>query len=200
MYASRGPHNGPRNTKARDPRPATAAAATNDRPSATAAPRAPGASAAGSERVARRQREPALSAATARRIRRWSSSPTDPSAITDAYPNYGGDVDCDADTWNGLPYTGTVKKISAPDPQTVVFELCGPNVAFLSILGFYVFSINDSDWLIQHSADASHLKTMNGTGAYKFDAWQRGTEIDYSRIDSYWGTSGGERPRDPQVE
>ena len=114
-------------------------------------------------------------------------TPGDPAAITDVYPNYGGDVDCEADTWNGLPYNGSVKKISAPDPQTVVFELCGPNIAFLSILGFNVFSIYNSDWLIAHTADNTHLSTMNGTGAYKFDAWQRGTEIDYSRFDGYWG-------------
>ena len=113
--------------------------------------------------------------------------PTEPSEIADVYPNYGEEVDCDADTWNGVPYAGTMKKISAPDPQTVVFELCGPNVAFLSILGFNVFSIYDSEWLTTHTADKSHLATMNGTGAYKFDSWQRGTEIDYSLNADYWG-------------
>jgi peptide/nickel transport system substrate-binding protein len=80
-----------------------------------------------------------------------------------------------------------MKSITAPDPMTVVFNLCGPNVAFLSVLGFNVFAIYDSDWLIAHTKDKSHLQLLNGTGAYKFDQWQRGTEIDYSRNDAYWG-------------
>ena len=29
------------------------------------------------------------------------------------------------------PYTGNLKKITATDQNTVVFDLCGPDVAFL---------------------------------------------------------------------
>src|SRR5438552_1681323 len=49
---------------------------------------------------------------------------SEPSSITDSYPNYGDGVDCDAGTFNGRPYTGTVKSITAPDDHTVVFTLC----------------------------------------------------------------------------
>jgi peptide/nickel transport system substrate-binding protein len=107
--------------------------------------------------------------------------------ITDAYPNYGGAVDCEAGTFNGLPYSGNVESITATDEHTVVFDLCNPDVAFLSKIAFAVFAINDSDYLIEH-ADAGDLKdNMNGTGPLKLDQWQRGTELDYSRFDDYWG-------------
>ncbi len=115
------------------------------------------------------------------------AQPGEASAIANAYPNYGDPIECGTGTWNGLPYTGTLKSITAPDPKTVVFTFCSPDVAFLSKIAFSVFAINDSDWLITHSADGSFLETMNGTGPYKLVQWQRGTEIDYSRFDSYWG-------------
>jgi hypothetical protein len=109
--------------------------------------------------------------------------PTEPSTITDTFPNYGDPVDCAAGSWNGLPYTGNLKSLTAPDPKTVVFTFCNPDVAFLSKIAFSVFAINDSDWLIAHTADGTQTSTLNGTGAFKFDQWQRGSEIDYSRFD-----------------
>jgi peptide/nickel transport system substrate-binding protein len=115
------------------------------------------------------------------------TQPADPASITDTFPNYGDPIDCAAGSWNGLPYTGNLKSLTAPDPKTVVFTFCNPDVAFLSKIAFSVFAINDSAWLITHTADKSHLATLMGTGPYKFDAWQRGTEIDYSAFDAYWG-------------
>lgn len=112
---------------------------------------------------------------------------SDPSTIADSYPNYGDGVDCEAGTFNGLPYAGTVESITAPDPQTVVFNLCAPDVAFLSKIAFTVFAINDSDYLIEHAAAGDLKDGLNGTGPLKLDQWQRGTEIDYSRFDNYWG-------------
>jgi peptide/nickel transport system substrate-binding protein len=113
--------------------------------------------------------------------------PADPAAITDTFPNYGDPIDCAAGTWNGLPYTGNLQSLTAPDDHTVVFTFCNPDVAFLSKIAFSVFAINDSDWLIAHTADGSQIDTLNGTGAFKFEGWQRGSEIDYSRFDDYWG-------------
>jgi ABC-type transport system substrate-binding protein len=112
---------------------------------------------------------------------------SDPSTISDSYPNYGDPIDCAAGTWNGRPYSGTVKSITAPDDHTVVFTLCAPDVAFLSKVAFSVFGINDSDFLIEHIAAGDLTQVMNGTGPYKLDQWQHGTELDYSRFDAYWG-------------
>jgi ABC-type transport system substrate-binding protein len=113
--------------------------------------------------------------------------PSDPSTIDAAYPNYGGEVDCDAGTFNGRPYTGTVKSITAPDPMTVVFTLCAGDTAFLSKVAFSVFGINDSAYLIEHALAGDIKDSMNGTGAYKLDEWRRGDSILYSRFDNYWG-------------
>ena len=71
--------------------------------------------------------------------------------------------------------------------MTVVFTLCAPDVAFLSKVAFSVFGINDSDYLIAHAAAGDLSQGMNGTGPYKLDQWQHGTELDYSRFDNYWG-------------
>jgi len=46
--------------------------------------------------------------------------------------------------------------------------------------------VNDSAWLIKNTADGTQISTMNGTGPYKFDKWQRGSEIDYAAFDDYW--------------
>jgi ABC-type transport system substrate-binding protein len=112
---------------------------------------------------------------------------SDPASITDSYPNYGDGVDCDAGTFNGRPYTGTVQSITATDDHTVVFTLCAPDVAFLSKVAFSVFGINDSDYLITHATAGDLKDSMNGTGPYKLDAWQHGTELDFSAYDGYWG-------------
>jgi peptide/nickel transport system substrate-binding protein len=116
-----------------------------------------------------------------------AAQPGDPSAITNAYPNYGTPVDCEAGEWNGLPYTGNLQTLTAPDDNTVVFTFCKPDVAFLSKIAFSVFAVNDSAWLIQHTAAGDHINLMNGTGPYKLDKWQKGTEIDYTAFDGYWG-------------
>src|SRR5512141_899282 len=112
---------------------------------------------------------------------------SEPSSITDTYPNYGGEVDCAGKTFNGRPYSGNVKSITSTDDHTVVFTLCAPDVAFLSKVAFSVFGINDSEYLIQHAAANDLPAGMNGTGPYKLDQWQRGSELDYSRYDGYWG-------------
>jgi len=119
-----------------------------------------------------------------------ASQPGDPTAITNAYPNYGAPVDCSAKSWNGLPYTGNLKTLTATDDHTVVFTFCNPDVAFLSKIAFSVFSINDSAWLITHTAAGDQISKMNGTGPYKLDQWQRGSEIDYSAFDGYWDPDG----------
>ena len=79
-----------------------------------------------------------------------------------------------AGSFNGAPYSGQVKKISAPDDKTVVFELCSPDPAFLAKIAFISFAINDADYLIANAAEPAFLETINGTGPYKLDEWRRG--------------------------
>ena len=89
-------------------------------------------------------------------------------------------------------YTGNIKKISTTDASTVVFELCNPDVAFLSKIAFTSFAINDSAWLTSHidpagTTNQSIVENVNGTGPYKLEAWNRGSDITMARNDAYWG-------------
>jgi len=91
------------------------------------------------------------------------------------------------------PYAGEFKKISAPDARTVVFDLCGSDVAFLSKIAFSSFAINDAGWLASHIDPAATegqkiVSEVNGTGAYKLKAWNRGQDVSYEAYDGYWGT------------
>jgi len=103
-----------------------------------------------------------------------------------SYPNYGGEVDCEAQTFNGLPYTGNLKSIEAPDPMTVVFTFCNPDVAFLPKIAFAVLGIDDADYLIEHMGDGSILSEPNGTGPYKLEQWDRGNRMVMSPFEDYW--------------
>jgi peptide/nickel transport system substrate-binding protein len=90
-------------------------------------------------------------------------------------------------------YGGEFKKISAPDARTVVFDLCGSDVAFLSKIAFSSFAINDAGWLASHIDPAATdnqkiVSEANGTGPYKVKAWNRGQDVTYEAYDGYWGT------------
>lgn len=89
-------------------------------------------------------------------------------------------------------YTGNFKKVSATDEKTVVFELCNPDVAFLSKIAFTSFAINDTAWLESKidpagTTNQAIVSEVNGTGPYKLDKWNRGSDITLVRNDAYWG-------------
>lgn len=85
-------------------------------------------------------------------------------------------------------YTGNFKKVTAVDRNTVEFQLCAPDVAFLSKIAFSAFGIQDTDYLAAHMADGSLLDNPNGTGPYKLSAWDRGSRLVLEAFDGYWGT------------
>lgn len=122
-----------------------------------------------------------------------SASVTPTEAPSDApaeiYPAEG-EVTCPSGgqpgEFNGAEYTGNLKSIEAPDPMTVVFTLCNPDVAFLQKVAFSVFAINDSEWLATHAPDGTIKDLLNGTGPYKLDTWTKGTELVYSAFEDYW--------------
>ncbi len=89
-------------------------------------------------------------------------------------------------------YAGEFKKITAVDAKTVIFDLCNPDVAFLSKIAFSSFAINDTAWLQSHidpnkTENQAIVDQVNGTGPYKLDAWNRGSDVTMSRFDNYWG-------------
>jgi ABC-type transport system substrate-binding protein len=85
------------------------------------------------------------------------------------------------------PYTGNLKKITALDAQTVEFQMCAPEVAFLSKVAFAAFGISDTEYLAAHAPDKSYLDQPNGTGPYKLNEWSKGNRIVLEAFDDYWG-------------
>lgn len=86
------------------------------------------------------------------------------------------------------PYTGEFKKVSALDAHTVEFQLCAPDVAFLSKVAFSAFGIQDSNYLDKHAADKSYLDHPNGTGPYMLKSWEKGQRMVFEANPNYWGT------------
>jgi len=89
-------------------------------------------------------------------------------------------------------YTGELKRITAKDASTVVFELCRSDVAFLSKIAWPAFAINDSAWLRAHikvggTGPQAIDTAVNGTGPYRLEEWHQGSEISLARNDAYWG-------------
>ena len=111
----------------------------------------------------------------------------DPNFAGATYPE-DGEAPCGT-----APYTGNLKKITATDQNTVVFDLCGPDVAFLSKVAFSAFQINDTAWLESHidpagTGEQAIVSEPNGTGPYKLTNWARGSEITMEAFPEYWGT------------
>ncbi len=120
-----------------------------------------------------------------------SSSPTDAPSVapTDAAPYEGTAYPATGEAPCGVaPYTGNFKKVSAVDRLTVKFELCAPDVAFLSKVAFSAFGIQDSDYLTAHMADKSILDKANGTGPYQLVTWDKGNRLVLKAFDGYWGS------------
>jgi ABC-type transport system substrate-binding protein len=111
-----------------------------------------------------------------------------------AYPP-DQDAPCDqaqAPDVDHAAYAGHIRRIRATDIGTVVFELCAPDVAFPAKLAFAAFAINDSAWLGTHLDGAGRqaiVGEVNGTGPYRLEAWDRGSEIDLVRNDAYRGVA-----------
>ncbi len=91
-------------------------------------------------------------------------------------------------------YAGNIRRITASDAATVTFELCDPDVAFLSRIAAPAFAINDASWLGSRidpadSGTQAIVTDVNGTGPYRLESWKAGSEISLARNDAYWGPS-----------
>jgi peptide/nickel transport system substrate-binding protein len=117
-----------------------------------------------------------------------SASASSPAAAM-RYPEEGEVTCAEGETpgeFNGAEYSGKLKSIEAPDPMTVVFTMCGPDVAFLQKAAFSVFAVNDAEWIRTKAEDGTIKDSLNGTGPYKLDEWRRGDSLIYSANESYW--------------
>ena len=116
-----------------------------------------------------------------------STAPATPAASAAAYDGVAyptNAVDCK----NRPPgYTGEFSQIKAVDRLTVEFDMCAPDVAFLSKIAFATNGILDSDWLAAHAKDKSYVKTTNGTGPYMVKEWVSGDHITMVANPNYTG-------------
>lgn len=90
------------------------------------------------------------------------------------------------------PYRGTIRRISATDDLTVVFELCDADPAFLAKVAGPSLAINDTAWLqsrIDPTSGTQRITTeVNGTGPFRLESWGDGQDVALARNDAYWGT------------
>jgi ABC-type transport system substrate-binding protein len=112
-----------------------------------------------------------------------------------AWPPPGGGAPCDQaqpPDAKHEAYTGLIRRIRAIDAATVDFRLCAPDVAFPTRLAFAAFGINDTAWLESHigperSGEQAIVGEVNGTGPYRLEGWNRGSDVSLVRNDAYWG-------------
>jgi len=81
-----------------------------------------------------------------------------------------------------------IQEIAAVDEYTVRFTLCKPDPAFIAKAAFEPFAIQPRAWIEANGGSGQLLERPIGTGAYKLDRWDRGSQLVYTRFDEYWGT------------
>ncbi|HYM84831.1 MAG TPA: ABC transporter substrate-binding protein, partial [Candidatus Dormibacteraeota bacterium] len=121
-----------------------------------------------------------------------SPSPTAPfQAMVYPDPSKGGEVTCPSGSnpgkYNSLAYNGEFKAIKATDAKTVEFDLCAPDVAFLSKIAFDSFQINSASYLAAHVPDGSIVQKPNGAGPYMVKEWVKGDHITLVANPNYYG-------------
>lgn len=71
-----------------------------------------------------------------------------------------------------------IAEIATPDERTVVFTLSTPSISFPYNLSYI--------WVVD--SEATDLKTTeDGTGPYTVGDWRRGSTLELTRWDEYWG-------------
>ena len=97
------------------------------------------------------------------------------------------------------PYEGSLRRVFARDPLTVVFELCDSDPAFLAKIASPALAIDDTAWLQTHLDpeldEPTILTQVNGTGPFRLDGWDGDGDIPLTRFDGYWA----QKARTPSV-
>ncbi len=82
-------------------------------------------------------------------------------------------------------YGGKISSIEATGSHEVVFTLCSPDPAFLAKMAFVPFAVQPAEHL--EATGGAPLENPIGTGPFQIEAWDRGSEVVFSRNDNYWG-------------
>ena len=80
-------------------------------------------------------------------------------------------------------YAGNLAGIEAVDESTVTFTLCNPDVAFPAKVAFSALGIFSEEQL---EDPESMIEAPIGTGPYKLEAWERGSQIVLAQNEDYW--------------
>lgn len=84
---------------------------------------------------------------------------------------------------------GNIKSIEAPDPNTVTFNLCTSDPAFISKVAFAAFEILPKALLDSTGGDTAKISnTPIGTGPLMLKEWVRGDHMTLVPNPNYWGT------------
>ena len=90
----------------------------------------------------------------------------------------------------GCEYGGAVQKIEAIDTLTVKITLCAPDPAFPSKAAFSAFAIHSATYL--EETGGAPVEAPVGTGPYRVERWDRGSEIVFTANENYWGEAAKE--------
>ncbi len=113
-----------------------------------------------------------------------------PAAAEEAAPEAAAepvDVEPTVVQAENCDYGGKIESIVATDDLTVQFNLCKPDPAFLAKVAFTPFGIQPAEYIAATGGTGAILEQPIGTGAYKVDSWDRGSQVTYKRFDDYWG-------------
>jgi len=83
------------------------------------------------------------------------------------------------------PYTGNLAQLEAVDELTVRFTLCNPDVALPAKVAFSSVGIHPAEHL--EETGGSPIDNPIGTGPYRLEAWEQGSQIVLARNEEYWG-------------
>jgi peptide/nickel transport system substrate-binding protein len=123
-----------------------------------------------------------------------TETPAEPTPIPDvSIASFDGTtLSVPSEECNG-DYIGEFQSIVATDANTVTFNLCRPDPAFLSKIAFSVYSIYPSEWIEATSGDGTRtsegLEAPIGTGPYVVSEWNRGESLTYTANPNYWGAA-----------
>ena len=118
----------------------------------------------------------------------WTFTLRDGVTFSDGTPLTSADVAFSAGEWAkgknfGYAY-GNIKKVSTPDPQTVVFEMATPDTTLPVLMAWTSSAVYPKDFGGKTAED--YYKAPVGAGAFTVADWTPGGKIDLKKSTHYY--------------